>query len=170
MFRQWVRGSDGCVGRAITTLLVVSVVNVGVPAFAGQVASEGAPTPSSTAGGTVPRPLMASLADEASRQIRGAFGRSAAVEARHLELAEQGSSTGENSGHWCAGGLVLLAGGVAAAVVSGLRRNLNPQKPSPPVGVVLGTGAAAVGGITMIRAMQVAWTPGIVGPRRDQSK
>jgi hypothetical protein len=36
--------------------------------------------------------------------------------------------------------------------VSGLRRNNNPQKPSPPVGVVLGTGAAAVGGITMIRA------------------
>lgn len=149
MSGQWVRGFDRSVGRAITTLLVVSVVNVSVPAFAGQVASEGAPTPSSTAGA---RPLMASLADEASRQIRGAVGRSAAVEARHLNLAEQGSSTGENSGHWCAGGLVLLAGGVAAAVVSGLRRNLNPQKPSPPVGVVLGTSAAAVGGIEMIRA------------------
>src|SRR5271169_509785 len=100
MSGQWVGGSDGCVGRAIATLLVLSVVNVSVPAFAGQVASEGTPSTSPTAGAAIPRPLMSSLADEASRQTRGPFERSAAVEARHLELAEQGSSTGENSGHW----------------------------------------------------------------------
>ena len=151
MSRRWVRRSEGCVGRAIVTLVVLSVVNVSVPAFAGQVASEEAPSISSKAGVTIPLPLM-SLADEASRQIRAAFERSVAMEARHLALASQGSSTAENSGHWCAGGLALLVGGVAAAAVSGSRRSYNAQKPSPPVGVVLGTTAAAVGGISMIRA------------------
>jgi hypothetical protein len=151
MSRQWVRGSDGCVGRAIATFLVLGVVNVSVPAFAGQVASEQAPPTSSTAGVTIPPPVM-SLAAEASGRIPGAFERAVTAEARHLDLAEQGSSTGDSSGHWCAGGLVLLAGGVAAAVISGVRRNTNPQKPSPPVGVVLGTSAAAVGGIMMIKA------------------
>jgi hypothetical protein len=127
------------------------VVNVSVPAFAGQAASKEAPSTSSTAGATIPLPFM-SLADQESRQIRAGFERSVAMEARHLALASQGSGTAENSGHWCAGGLALLLGGVAAAAVSGSRRNFNAQKPSPPVGVVLGTAAAAVGGISMIRA------------------
>ena len=151
MSRQWVRSSEGCVGRAVVTLLVLSVVNVGVPAFAGQVASEGAPSASSKTGVTIPLPSV-SLADEASRQVRAAFERSVALETRHLTLAGQDSSTAQNSGHWCAGGLALLLGGVAAAAVSGSRRSYNAQKPSPPVGVVLGTAAAAVGGISMIRA------------------
>ena len=150
MFRQWVRRSDGCVGRAVATLLALGVVNGSVPAFAAQIGSEGAPSTVSTAGSTIPRPVM-SLADEASRQTRAAFERSVAMEARRLALAGQGSSTNEKSGHWCAGGLALLAGGVAAAVVSGVRRNYNAQEPSPPVGVVLGTAAAAVGGIQIIR-------------------
>jgi hypothetical protein len=148
---RWVRRSEGCVRRTVVTLLVLSVVNVSVPAFAGQVASKDAPSTSSTAGVTIPLPLI-SLADEASRQTRRAFERSVALEVRHLAVAGQDTSAGENSGHWCAGGLALLVGGVAAAAVSGSRRNYNAQKPSPPVGVVLGTTAAAVGGISMIRA------------------
>jgi hypothetical protein len=152
MSRQWMRLSEGCVGRAVVALLVLSVVNVSVPAVAGQAASDEAPSTSATAGATISRPLMSSLADEASRQVRGAFERSMAIEARHLALAAQGSGTVESSGHWCAGGFALLLGGVAAAVVSGLRRNPNAQKPSPPVGVVLGTSAAAVWSIEMIRA------------------
>ncbi len=150
MFRQSVRGSDGCVGRAVATLLVLWVVNISVPAFAGQVASEETPSAVSSAGFTIPLPVL-SLADEASRQVRTAFERSMAVETRRLAMAGQSSSGSEKSGHWCAGGLALLAGGVAAAVVSGVRRNYNAQEPSPPVGVVLGTAAGAVGGIQMIR-------------------
>ena len=151
MSRRWVCHFEGWVGRAVVTLLVLSVVNVSVPAFAGQVTSEAAPSTSSKTGVTIPLPSM-SLADEASRQGRAAFERSVAMEARHLALAGQDSSTAEHSGHWCAGGLALLVGGVAAAAVSGSRRNTNAQKPSPPVGVVLGTTAAAVGGIQMIRS------------------
>jgi hypothetical protein len=150
MFRQACR-FEGFMGRAVVTLLVLSVINVSVPAFAGQVASKEAPSTSSTAGVTIPLPLM-SLADQQSHQIRAAFERSVAIEARHLALADQDSSAAGNSGHWCAGGLALLVGGVAAAAVSGSRRSYNAQKPSPPVGVVLGTTAAAVGGISMIRA------------------
>jgi hypothetical protein len=74
------------------------------------------------------------------------------MEARRLALVGQERNAGESSGHWCVGGLVLLAGGVAAAAVSGIRRTTNAQKPSPPVGVVLGTTAAVVGGIQMIRS------------------
>jgi hypothetical protein len=150
MFRQVCR-FEGFKGRAVVTLLVLSVVNVGVPAFAGQVAPKEAPSTSSTPGVTIPLPLM-SLAEQQSHQIRAAFERSVAIEARHLALADQDSSAAGNSGHWCAGGLALLVGGVAAAAVSGTRRSYNPQKPSPPVGVVLGTAAAAVGGISMLRA------------------
>jgi hypothetical protein len=95
---------------------------------------------------------MMSLADQASLQLHRAFGSSAAMEARRITLADQDSRTATSSGHWCAGGLALLAGGVAAAVVSGIRRDPNPQKPNPPVGVVLGSATAAVGGISMIRA------------------
>ena len=151
MSRRWVCRFEGRVGRAVVTLLVLSVVNVSVPAFAGQVASEAAPSTSSTAGVTIPFSLM-SLGDKASHQVQGPFERSVATEARHLALAGQDNGTAEHSGHWCAGGLALLLGGVAAAAVSGSRRNYNAQKPSPPVGVVLGTTAAAVGGIQMIRA------------------
>jgi hypothetical protein len=151
MSRRRVCRFEGRVGRTVVTLLVLSVVNVSVPAFAGQVASEGAPSASSKAAVTIPLPVM-SLADQQSRQIRAAFERSVAMEARHLALADQDSSAAGNSGHWCAGGLALLVGGVAAAAVSGSRRSYDPQKPSPPVGVVLGTAAAAVGGISMIRA------------------
>ena len=151
MSRRWVCRSVGCVGRAVVTLLVLSVVNVSVPAFAGQAASKEAPSTSSTAGVTIPLPLMP-FADQESRKIRASFERSVAMEARHLALAGQDSSAAGNSGHWCAGGLALLVSGVAVAAVSGSRRSYNPQKPSPPVGVVLGTTAAAVGGISMIRA------------------
>jgi len=150
MSRQWVCRSEGRMGRAVVTLLVLSVVNVSVPAFAGQVASEEAPSTSSIVGVTIPRPLMP-LA-EASRRVRGALERSVPTEARHLALAEQDTTAAGKSGHWCAGGLALLVGGVAAAAISGTRRDYNGQKPSPPVGVVLGTGAAVVGGINMLRS------------------
>ena len=151
MSRQWVRRSEGCAGRAVVTLLILSMVNVSVPAFAGQSAPDGAPRTTSTAALPIRLPSI-SLSDTASLQIRGALERSVAREASRLALAGQGSSTVENSGHWCAGGLALLLGGVAAAAVSGIRRSANAQKPSPPVGVVLGTSAAAVGGIEMLRA------------------
>ena len=150
MSRQWVRRSEGCRGRGVVALLVLSVINISVPAFAGQVASEGAPSTISATGVTIP-PATFSLAEQESRRIRATFDRAAATESRPLAQADQAGSAAEKSGHWCAGGLALLVGGVAAAVVSGTRRNYNGQKPSPPVGVVLGTGAAAVGGISMLR-------------------
>ena len=150
MSRQWVHSSEGCVGRVVVTLLVLSVVNVSVPALADQVAPGEAPSTISTTHVSIP-PGTFSLAQQGSRRIRAMFERSAAGEARPLGQADQAGSAAEKSGHWCAGGLALLVGGVAAAVVAGTRRNYNGQKPSPPVGVVLGTGAAAVGGITMLR-------------------
>ena len=149
MSRQWVRRSNRCAGRALAALLVVSVINVSVPAFAEQAASEKASAVST--GVTNPVATM-SIADAASRHIRSAFERSVATEARRFAEAGQGDTTVAHSGHWCAGGLALLAGGVAAAVVSGARRPYNAQEPSPPVGVVLGTAAAVVGGIETIRA------------------
>jgi hypothetical protein len=150
MSQPWMRCPAGYVSKTVVTLLVFSVLNVGVPAFADQPSST-APLLSATAGVTNPVPAI-SLADEGRSQTRLAFERSVALGMRPLALAGQESQTGTNSGHWCAAGLGLLAGGVAAAVVAGVRRNTNPQKPNPPVGVVLGTGAAAVGGIQVIRA------------------
>jgi hypothetical protein len=150
MSGPWVRCPAGYVSKTVVTLLVFSVVNVGVPAFAGQITST-APLASSTAAAMKPVPAI-SFVDERLSQTQLAFERSVASGVGHLALAGQDSQTGTSSGHWCATGLGLLAGGVAAAVVAGVRRNTNPQKPNPPVGVVLGTGAAAVGGIQVIRA------------------
>jgi hypothetical protein len=149
MSRQWVGRSEGRVRRAAVTVLVASMVNFVVPAFAADGPSPATASTVSTIAVALP-PI--SITDEASREVRAAFDRSISTEARRLALATQGSSTVEKSGHWCAGGLALLAGGVAAALISGVRRDYNAQKPSPPVGVVLGTGAAVVGGIETVRA------------------
>lgn len=159
MFREWVRCPEKCVRKAIIVVVVGGMVNLNVPAaFARQIPTEIRQIPTETTAANVPTadvmvalPTI-SLADDASRQLREAFERSMTVEARRLAMASQGSSPSEKSGHWCAGGLALLAGGVAAAVLSGVRRDYNAQKPSPPVGVVLGTTAAAVGAIRMIQA------------------
>jgi hypothetical protein len=138
MSSQWVRRPEGIVRRAVVTLLVLSAVHASVHA-SDQVASEEAPSTVSTAVLKIP-PLV--------------FERSVGKETRGgaLALTGQGGRSAENSGHWCAGGLALLVGGAAAAVIAGVRHDPNPQKPNPSVGVVLGTGAAAVGGVEMIRA------------------
>jgi hypothetical protein len=156
MFREWVRCPEKCVRKAVIVMLVGGMVNLSVPAaFARQIPTERMASNVSTADVMMALPVI-SLADDASRQLREALERSMTTEARRLAMAGQGSSTSEKSseksGHWCAGGLALLAGGVAAAVASGVRRDYNAQKPSPPVGVVLGTTAAAVGAIRMIKA------------------
>jgi hypothetical protein len=154
MFREWVRCPEKCVRKAVIVVLVGCMVNLSVPAaFARQVPSETTAPSVPTADVMMALPMI-SLADDASRQLREMFERSTTTDARRLGMVGQESSPNEksgHSGHWCAGGLVLLAGGVAAAVVSGARRDYNAQKPSPPVGVVLGTTAAAVGAIRMIQ-------------------
>jgi hypothetical protein len=154
MFREWVRCPEKCVRKAVIVVVVGGMVNLSAPAaFARQIPAE--TTASNVPAADVMMALpMISLADDASRQLREMFERSMTTGARGLATAGQASSPSEksgHSGHWCAGGLVLLAGGVAAAVVSGARRDYNAQKPSPPVGVVLGTTAAAVGAIRMIQ-------------------
>src|SRR5262245_25202720 len=152
MFREWVRCPEKCARKAVIIVLVGGMINLSVPAaFARQIPSETTASNVPTADVIIALPVI-SLADDASRQLREVFERSMTAEARRLAMAGQGSSSSEKSGHWCAGGLVLLAGGVAAAVLSGVRRDYNAQKPSPPVGVVLGTTAAAVGAIRMIQA------------------
>jgi hypothetical protein len=78
--------------------------------------------------------------------------RSAMLEGRSLAFADQDSRPAEGRGRWCAGGMALLAGGIAAAAVAFTRRDPNPQKPSPPPGFVLGVGAAAVGGVQTLRS------------------
>jgi len=153
MFREWVRCPEKCVRRAVIVALVAGMVNLSAPAaFARQIPSETTVSNVPTADVMMALPVI-SLADDASRQLRDVFERSMTTDARRLAMAGQGSGSSEKSGsgHWCAGGLALLAGGVAAAVVSGVRRDYNAQKPSPPVGVVLGTTAAAVGAIRMIQ-------------------
>ena len=153
MFREWVRCPEKCVRRAVIVALVAGMVNLSVPvAFAREIPSETTASSVPTADVMMAPPVI-SLADDASRQLREVVERSMITDARRLGMAGQGSGSSEKSGsgHWCAGGLVLLAGGVAAAVVSGVRRDYNAQKPSPPVGVVLGTTAAAVGAIRMIQ-------------------
>ncbi len=128
--------------RAVVTLMVVSTVAAGAPAFAGDEAAAAVP---SVATGS-------EMASAASRYVRDAFERSVLMEARRLAQTEQTTAAPAEAGHWCAGGLALLAGGAAAAAVAVARRDSNPQKPSPPVGFVLGTGAAAVGGVQAIRS------------------
>jgi hypothetical protein len=152
MFREWVRCPEKWARKAVIVVLVGGMVDLNVPAaFAGQISSETTASKVSTPDVMTALPVI-SLADDASRQLREVFKRSMTTDARRLAMAGQGSSPSEKSGRWCAGGLALLAGGVTAAVVSGVRRDYNAQKPSPPVGVVLGTTAAAVGAIRMIRA------------------
>jgi hypothetical protein len=130
-----VRRPESRVGRAVVAVLVLSALHVSVPAFADPGASREAPSAVETVLKISPLSIERSVANEARRAF-----------------IAQGGNTADNSGHWCAGGLALLVGGVAAAVIAGVRQDPNPQKPSPSVGVVLGTGAAAVGGIQMIRA------------------
>jgi hypothetical protein len=149
MSRHWGRRRHARVRSTMISVLVVSVVGIGVPAFAGETPSQRIDSTISTG----PIALRAtSIADVALREMRAAFDRPTSGEERRLASAAQGASSVEKSGHWCAGGLALLAGGVAAAVISGTRRDYNAQKPSPPVGVVLGTGAAVVGGIEVVRS------------------
>lgn len=152
MFRQWVRRPERSMGPVIVAVLVSSVANLSVPAFAAPAGPNEAGSTYSAPSATTDVPAL-SLADQASHELRGALERSAAMDARRLmDAAAQASRSSESSRHWCAGGLALLAGGVTAAVISGVHRDYNPQKPSPPVGVVLGTAAGAVGGIQMIRS------------------
>jgi hypothetical protein len=152
MSRRWARHPEGFVRRVIVTVLVVGVVNGSAPAFAAPASADEAPPPRATVAAITPSPPSSLLlGDQASRHVRTAIERSLALDARAHELTTQSSAAGDRSGHWCPGGLALLAGGVTAAIVSGVRREENAQKPNPPVGVVLGTAAAAVGGIMMIR-------------------
>jgi hypothetical protein len=151
MSRRWAQHPEGFVGRAVVTLLVLGIVNANTPAFAALPSPDEAPATVASVAATVPSPPSLLLGEQASQHVRAAIERSFALDARALALTAQSGPTGDRSGHWCAGGLVLLAGGVTAAIVSGVRREENAQKPSPPVGVVLGTAAAAVGSVMMIR-------------------
>jgi len=149
MSRRWTRHPEGFVGRAIITLLVAGMVNVSAPALAA--ASSANETPPTIAT-TIPPPAPSLLLGApASQRVQAAIARAIALDARATELTTQSGPAGDSSGHWCVGGLALLAAGVTAAIVSGVRREENAQKPSPPVGVVLGTAAGAVGGVMMIR-------------------
>ena len=152
MSRRWAQHPEGFVGRAVVTLLVLGIVNANSPAFAALPSLDEAPPTVASVAATVPSsPPSLLLGEQASQHVRAAIERSFALDARARALTAQSGPTGDRSGHWCAGGLVLLAGGVTAAIVSGVRREENAQKPSPPVGVVLGTAAAAVGSVMMIR-------------------
>jgi len=153
MSRRWTRHPEGFVGRAAfratVTMLVACIVNASVPAFAAaSPADDTPPIVDTTLRSPTPSLLLGAAAPH---HVQDAIARAIALDARARELTTQSGPTGDRSGHWCAGGLVLLAGGVTAAIVSGVRREENAQKPSPPVGVVLGTAAAAVGGVMMIR-------------------
>jgi hypothetical protein len=137
--------------RVVIAGLVASVINVGVPALASEAASGTIPSTRDVDTATSRQPATP-LVDAGVGRIRAALDHPISNGARSFLAAVQATDTAQHSGHWCAGGLALLGGGIAAAVISGVRRDYNPQKPSPPVGVVLGTAAGVVGGIEMIRS------------------
>src|SRR4051794_25356646 len=137
MSRQRVRRGHGSVRRAVAAVLIFGIASMAVPASADPAAS-----------GEV-RPLAGIGSPQ---QLRNALEQSGALDARRLAMTEQAGVERAGSGRRCVGGLALLAGGVAAAVISGVRRDDNPQKPSPPVGVVLGTAAGVVGGVLMLKS------------------
>jgi hypothetical protein len=148
MPRDWVR-RPGTAAKIVVGLIVMSMVSMSAPAFA----AESLPDPAAVGKTetTLSGPI-APLEQAASRYVQSAFEQSLAREGRRLafEAAQTGGSD-TSSGHWCLIGLVLAAAGVTAAIVSGVQRDYNAQKPSPPVGVVLGVAAAASGGVMMIR-------------------
>jgi hypothetical protein len=135
--------------KTLVGLIVASMVPISAPAFAAESLPEPATTASTETAKSGP---ITTLEEAASRHVQAAFKQSLASEARRLAFETAQSAGGEgSSGHWCIAGLVLAAAGVTAAVISGVQRDYNAQKPSPPVGVVLGTTAGVVGGIMMIR-------------------
>src|SRR4051812_39351996 len=116
MSRRWAQHPEGFVGRAVVTLLVLGIVDVNSPAFAAPPSPDEAPPAVAAVAATVPSsPLSLLLGEQASQHVRAAIERSLALDARALALTAQSGPTGDRSGHWCAGGLVLLAGGVTAA-------------------------------------------------------
>ena len=148
MARDWVRG-PGKAAKTLVGLIVASMVPISAPAFAAESPAE----PVTTASTEMAKPgSITTLEEAASRHVDSEFTQSLAREARRLASETAQSAGGEvSSGHWCIAGLALAAAGVTAAIVSGVQRDYNAQKPSPPVGVVLGTAAGVVGGIMMIR-------------------
>ena len=158
MSRGRSRFSKAYIARAIIAVLAASVINIGVPAFAEDTASLTSPASPSTRDSTTVVPAIA-RADKGSGAMRSWFQWPVSVDVRlPTRVAQRSffaqsaeSSSVDHSGRWCAGGLALVAAGVAAAVVSESRRHYNAQKPDPPVGFVLGTAAGVVGGIQMIR-------------------
>jgi hypothetical protein len=136
--------------RALVPLLVVGLVNLSVPAFAAPPAANETSPAASAAPVTTPVPAL-SLAEQASRHVE-TLDRSSAMEARALAFAEQGGGAVDSRGHWCVAGMALLAGGIVGAAIAYAQRDPNPQKPSPPVGFVLGIGAATVGGFQVVRS------------------
>src|SRR5438067_9854013 len=113
MSHRWVRLPKRYIRRAAVTLLALGVVDASVPARAGPPPDS---APSTVAADlAAPRPALF-LTDEASRHIREAFEHSSAVEGRRLDLTTQSSSIEKGSRVWCSTGLVLLAGGITAAI------------------------------------------------------
>src|SRR4051812_6314741 len=113
MSRQRVRRVHRSVRGAVAAVLIFGMASVAGPASANPAAS-----------GEV-RPLTGIGSPQ---QLRNALEQSGAFAARRLAMTEQGSVERAGSGRRCVGGLALLAGGVAAAVISGVRRDDNPQK------------------------------------------